>query len=80
MAESSYSIYFDRDLSAPAMSTDVSQVRVALFPSFQNIFFYQNANMYIVFVFVSVGWSLLPNALRPFKICCAPPNLDITRK
>ena len=24
-------------------------------------------------------WSLLPNALRPFKIYCAPPNLGITR-
>ena len=26
-----------------------------------------------------MGWSLLPNALRPFKIYCAPPNLGITR-
>ena len=25
------------------------------------------------------GWSLLPNALRPFKIYCSPPNLGITR-
>ena len=33
----------------------------------------------IVFVFVSMGWSLLPNALRPFRIYCAPPNLGITR-
>ena len=33
LAESSYSIYF-RDLSAPVMSTDVSQVGFALFPSF----------------------------------------------
>ena len=31
----------------------------------------------VVFVFVLMGWSLLPNALRPFKIYCAPPNLDI---
>ena len=23
------------------------------------------------------GWSMLPNALRPFQIYCAPPNLDI---
>ena len=30
-------------------------------------------------VFVLLGWSLLPNALRPFKIYCAPPNLGITR-
>ena len=34
LAESSYSIYFHRDLSAPAMSTDMSKVGVALFPSF----------------------------------------------
>ena len=32
-----------------------------------------------VFVFVSMGRSLLPNALRPFKIHCAPLNLGITR-
>ena len=25
------------------------------------------------------GWSLLPNALLPFQIYCAPPNLGITR-
>ena len=25
------------------------------------------------------GWSLLPNALRPFQIYCAPPNLGIRR-
>ena len=25
------------------------------------------------------GWLLLPNALRPFQIYCAPPNLGITR-
>ena len=29
------------------------------------------------FVFVLMGWSLLPNVLRPFKIYCAPPNLGI---
>ena len=28
---------------------------------------------------VLMGWSLLPNALRPLKIYCAPPNLGITR-
>ena len=33
----------------------------------------------IVFVFVLMGWSLLSNALRPFKTYCDPPNLDITR-
>ena len=32
---------------------------------------------FFIFVFVFMGWSLLPNALRPFKIYCAPPNLDI---
>ena len=34
-----------------------------------------------VFVFVLMGWSLLLNALRPFKIYCALPNLGrpITR-
>ena len=26
-----------------------------------------------------MGWSLLPNALRPFQIYCAAPNLGITR-
>ena len=31
----------------------------------------------IVFVFVLMGWSLLPNALRPFKIYCAPPKLAL---
>ena len=31
----------------------------------------------IVFVFVLMGWSLMPNALQPFKIYCAPLNLDI---
>ena len=29
------------------------------------------------FVFVLMGWSLLPNDLLPFKIYCDPPNLDI---
>ena len=32
-----------------------------------------------LFVFVLMGWSLLSNALRPFKICCAPSILGITR-
>ena len=30
-------------------------------------------------VFVLMGWSLLPNALRQFKIYSAPSNLGITR-
>ena len=30
-------------------------------------------------LFVLMGWSLLPNALRPFQIYWAPPNLGITR-
>ena len=29
----------------------------------------------IVFLFVMMEWSLLPNAQRPFHIYCAPPNL-----
>ena len=29
--------------------------------------------------FFLMGWSLLPNALRPFQIYYAPPNLGITR-
>jgi hypothetical protein len=33
LVESSEYIHFHRDLSAPAMSTDSSQVGVALFPS-----------------------------------------------
>ena len=32
----------------------------------------------IVFIFVLMGWSLLPNALRTIKIYCAHPNLGIT--
>ena len=28
-----------------------------------------------IFVLVLMGWSLLPSALRPFKIYRAPPNL-----
>ena len=32
-----------------------------------------------LFVFVLMGWSLLPNALRPFQIYCTPPNLRIAR-
>ena len=35
------------------------------------------ATMYCIFVFVLMGWSLLPNALRNFQIYCAPPNLGI---
>ena len=35
LAESSVFIPFHRDLSAPAMSTDMSQVGVALFSSFK---------------------------------------------
>ena len=31
------------------------------------------------YVFVLMRWSLLPNALPPFQIYCAPPNLAITR-
>jgi hypothetical protein len=34
LAESSVFILFHRDLYAPAMSIDMSQVGVALFPSF----------------------------------------------
>ena len=32
-----------------------------------------------LFYFVLNGWSLLPYALRPFQMYCAPPNLDIAR-
>ena len=39
LAESSVLILFHRDLSAPAMSTAMSQVGVTLFPSFQYIFY-----------------------------------------
>ena len=39
-AESSEYIHFHRDLSAPAMSTDMSKVGVALFLSFQYIFYH----------------------------------------
>ena len=40
---------------------------------------YKCCILYLYFVFVLKGWSLLPNALRPFKIYCAPPNLGIPR-
>ena len=33
----------------------------------------------LFYCIVLMGWSLLPNALRPFKIYCASPNLAITR-
>ena len=33
----------------------------------------------LYFVFVLMGWLLLPNALRPFRIHCGPLNLSITR-
>ena len=33
----------------------------------------------VFYCIVLMGWSLLPNALRPFKIYCALPNLGITR-
>ena len=32
-----------------------------------------------LYCIVLMGWSLLPNSLRPFQIYCAPLNLDITR-
>ena len=32
-----------------------------------------------VLVFVLMGWPLLPNALRTFRIHCAPPDLGIAR-
>ena len=38
----------------------------------------KEGSVVFVFVFVLMGWSLLPNALRPFKIYCAPPKLRIT--
>ena len=38
LAESSSFFHFHRELSASAMSTDMSQVGVALFPSFKYIF------------------------------------------
>ena len=31
-----------------------------------------------VFEYVFMGWSSLPNALRPCQMYCAPPNLGIT--
>ena len=32
-----------------------------------------------VFVIVLMGWSLLPNAVRHFKMYCAPPIVGIIR-
>ena len=37
-----------------------------------------NNNNNNLFVFVLLGWSLLPNALRSFHIYSALPNLGIT--
>jgi hypothetical protein len=31
----------------------------------------------ILFVFDLMEWSLLSNALKPFKVYCAPPNFGI---
>ena len=39
----------------------------------------KSMKMFTHIVFYLMGWSLLPNALRPFKIYCAPSNFDITR-
>ena len=36
----------------------------------------QECILFFVFGFL-MGWSLLPNALRPFQIYCALPNLGI---
>ena len=38
-----------------------------------------SAHTCILYCIVLMGWSLLPSALRPFKIYCALPNLGITR-
>ena len=70
---------FQRVLPVPAMSTDVSQVDVTLFPSFNIFYHFTFPGFLFILIFVLMGWSLLPNALRPFKIYCAPPTLGITR-
>ena len=36
-----------------------------------------NSNCIILYCIVLKGCSMLPNALRPFQIYCAPPNLGI---
>ena len=41
--------------------------------------FFENKKNHQTNYIVLMGWSLLPNALRPFKIYCAPPNCGITR-
>ena len=43
---------------------------------FRNNGIYLNASTYLYWI-VLMGWSLLPNALRPFQIYFAPPNLGI---
>ena len=40
---------------------------------------FNHSQFLFVFVFVLKGWSLLPNALQPFKIYCDSPNLGITK-
>ena len=37
----------------------------------------QKGKLYLVFLFVLMVWSLLPNALRPFQIYFDPTNLGI---
>ena len=34
---------------------------------------------YVLYCIVLMGWSLLPNALRPFQDILCSPNLGITR-
>ena len=75
LAESSYSILFHRDLSAPATSTDVSQVDVALFNSFYNIFYHL-----IIWVIKSrkLGWvghiATMEVVWRAFKMLTGKPT------
>ena len=44
---------------------------------FDNLGIFQKLSCILLYCIVLKGWSLLPNALRPFQIYRAPPNLGI---
>ena len=66
LAKAPYISSFYWAVTATVMSTDMSQVDVTLFPSFLHFSTWNGLGL--------IGWSLLPDALRPFKIYCAPPT------
>ena len=49
------------------------------FPRVKLVFILERIFKKLIHCICCDGWSLLPNALPPFKIYCAPPNLGIIR-